>query len=104
MPEPEAKEKPGAAPEAGKQEGGGAGEEVVEPSESKRGPPEGVVPLFFSGPSQQIFGCVVDVDLTVENPHKLIPKEKILEDFRNRAAVSDFSPVKQKILVCSYIH
>ena len=100
MPEPEAKEKPavGAAPEAGQQAGGGGGEKV-KPSESKRGPPEGVVPLFFSGPSQQIFGCVVDVDLTSENPHKLIPKEKILEDFKSRAAVSDFSPLKQKILV-----
>ena len=83
MPEPE------AAPEGGE----------VKPSESQRGPPPGVVPLFFSGPSQQIFGCVVDVDLTDENPRKLIPKEKILEDFKNRAAVCDFHPVKQKILV-----
>ena len=98
MPEkPEAKEKAGAAPEAaGEQAEGGEG---VEPSESKRGPPAGVVPLFFSGPSQQIFGCVVDVDLTDENPHKLIHKKKILEDFKNRAAVCDFFPVKQKILV-----
>jgi hypothetical protein len=98
MPEkPEAKEKAGAAPEAvGEQAEGGKG---VEPSESKRGPPAGVVPLFFSGPSQQIFGCVVDVDLTDENPHKLIHKKKILEDFKNRAAVCDFFPVKQKILV-----
>ena len=94
---PEAPEKgPAAAPEGKKD-----GEEKVEPSESKRGPPPGVVPLFFSGPSQQIFGCVVDVDLTDQNPHILIPKEKILEDFKNRAAVCDFHPVKQKMLVCT---
>ena len=61
--------------------------------------PAGVVPLFFSGKSQQIFECVADTDLTPENPHKLIPKEKIVEDFKNRAAVSDFFPVKQKVLV-----
>lgn len=81
---------------------GGKDEEgEVKESASKSGPPPGVVPLFFSGPSQQIFGCVVDTDLTAEHPHKLIPKEKILEDFRNRAAVCDFHPVKQKMLVSS---
>ena len=93
MPEPE--KAPVAAPEGNKEDAA----ENVKPSESKRGPPPGVVPLFFSGPSQQIFGCVVDVDLTDQNPHKLIPKEKIIEDFKNRAAVCDFHPVKQKILV-----
>ena len=61
--------------------------------------PDGIVPLFFSGQSQQIFGCVADSDLSSENPHKLVPKEKILEDFRNRAAISDFHPVKQQMLV-----
>lgn len=96
MPEPEVPEKaPVAVPEGNKEDVA----ENVKPSESKRGPPPGVVPLFFSGPSQQIFGCVVDVDLTDQNPHKLIPKEKIIEDFKNRAAVCDFHPVKQKILV-----
>ena len=63
--------------------------------------PDGIVPLFFSGPGQQIFGCVADSDVTVENPHKLISKEKILEDFRNRAAVSDFHPVKKVMTVRS---
>ena len=61
--------------------------------------PEGIVPLFFSGKSQEIFECVADTDLTPNNPHKLILKEKIVEDFKNRAAVSDFFPVKQKVLV-----
>lgn len=59
--------------------------------------PDGIVPLFFSTSSQQLFECLVDINLTKENRHKLIPKAKILEDLKNRAAVSDFSPVKQKI-------
>ena len=61
--------------------------------------PEGIVPLFFSGKSQEIFECVADTDLNPDSPHKLILKEKIVEDFKNRAAVSDFFPVKQKVLV-----
>ena len=61
--------------------------------------PDGIVPLFFSGPGQEIFGCVADSDVTVENPHKLIAKEMILEDFKNRAAVSDFHPVKKTVMV-----
>ena len=61
--------------------------------------PEGVVPLFFTGAGQKIFECVVDQDVTAEEPKKLIPKEKVLEDFRNRAAVSDFHPVKKKVQV-----
>ena len=61
--------------------------------------PDGIVPLFFSTSSQQIFECVVDVHITKENRHKLIPKAKILDDLKNRAAVSDFSPIKQKLSV-----
>lgn len=77
---------------------------MPEPNDESGKPavPEGIVPLFFSTSSQQIFECVVDVNLTKENRQKLIPKAKILDDLKNRAAVSDFSPVKQKISVsCS---
>ena len=61
--------------------------------------PAGIVPLFFSGASQQIFECVVDTHLTSEHPHKLIPKQNILDDFKNRAAVCDFHPVKKQVQV-----
>ena len=71
----------------------------LEEGEGKSAIPAGIVPLFFSSASQQIFECVTDSDLTVETPHKLIPKEKIVEDFKNRAAVSDFHPVKKILLV-----
>ena len=61
--------------------------------------PDGIEPLFFSSKTQEIFECVIDSDVTAENPHKLIPKEKIVADFKNRAAISDFHPVKQRMLV-----
>lgn len=80
---------------------GDQGEVSASPS---RTIPEGVKPLFFSGPSQQIYGCVVDVDVTPDDPHKLIPKEKIVEDFKNRAAVCDFHPVKKILLVKLMMH
>ena len=87
-------------------EGTEAGQEAAEGKENSseevaasKTIPDGIVPLFVSGPGQQIFGCVADSDVTVENPHKLISKEKILEDFRNRAAVSDFHPVKKAMTV-----
>lgn len=61
--------------------------------------PAGIVPLFLSTQTQQIFGCVGDEHVTKENPHKFIPKEKFAEDIQNRAAVSDFQPLKKKIQV-----
>ena len=66
--------------------------------------PPGVRPFFFSAAGQQLFECVVEKDLTSENPHKLIEKAVILEDFRNRAAVSDFHPVKKEIQVGSKVY
>ena len=61
--------------------------------------PSDIMPLFFTSKTQEIFGCKGDEDVSEENPHKLIPKEAILQDFKDRAAVSDFHPVKQIVLV-----
>ena len=61
--------------------------------------PEDILPLFFTGKTQEIFGCKGDEDVTEENPYKLIPKEAILQDFKDRAAVSDFHPAKKVVLV-----
>ena len=72
---------------------------LPEGSSGVGGVPPGVVPLFLSGPGQQLFGCITDEDLTPDQPFKLIARERILEDFRNRAAVSDFHPIKKKIKV-----
>lgn len=65
--------------------------------------PADILPLFFTSKTQEIFGCKGDEDVTEENPHKLIPKEAILQDFKDRAAVSDFHPAKQIVLVSKSI-
>lgn len=75
---------------------GNAGEE-----EGEEEIPTDILPLFFTSKTQEIFGCKGDEDVTEENPHKLIPKEAILQDFKDRAAVSDFHPAKQIVLVSS---
>ncbi|XP_022087919.1 WD repeat-containing protein 63-like isoform X2 [Acanthaster planci] len=68
------------------------------PAAEEKGPADDIVPLFLASKTQELFGCVADVDVTEENPHKFLPKEGILQDMRNRAAVSDFHPVKQRML------
>ena len=35
--------------------------------------------------------------VTEENPHILISKAKIMEDFKMRAAVCDFHPIKKQV-------
>lgn len=60
--------------------------------------PTDIMPLFFTSKTQEIFGCKGDEDVTEENPHKLIPKEVVFQDFKDRAAVSDFHPAKQIVL------
>jgi hypothetical protein len=92
MPEPEAKDK---APEGTQPGVVASGEGAEQPAAV----PAGIVPLFFSGAGQKLFECVVDQDVTPESPHKLIPKKKIIDDFLNRAAVSDFHPIKKKVQV-----
>ena len=57
--------------------------------------PSYILPLFFSGQTQTIFKCVADEDVTEDSPFKLIAKDDILQDFRDRAAVSDFHPAKK---------
>ena len=104
MPEPtddskEAEAKDDTPSQNAEKEDSVAGTGGSEETEKSVGIPAGIIPLFFSGAGQQLFECVVDKDLTTENPSKLIPKEKILEDFKNRAAVSDFHPVKKKVQV-----
>jgi len=59
--------------------------------------PEGASAIFFTGATQEIFGCVIDRDVSPEAPQKIILLEKIMDDFRNRAGVSDFSAVKKEM-------
>lgn len=66
--------------------------------------PEGVVPLFLSSKTQELFGVHADIDVTADNPLKIISKEQVLQDLYNRAAISDFHPVKPLMVVCSVPH
>jgi len=61
--------------------------------------PEGVVPLFLSSKTQELFGVHTDIDVTAESPMKIISKEQVLQDLYNRAAISDFHPVKPLMVV-----
>ncbi|XP_078075353.1 dynein axonemal intermediate chain 3 [Mustelus asterias] len=59
---------------------------------------EDVIPLVLTSKTQEIFQCVIDQDVTDENPYKLIKKEDIINDMKARGGISDFYPVKQQIL------
>lgn len=72
-------------------EGEGEGEEAT---------PEDIMPLFFTSKTQEIFGCKADEEVTEESPFKLISKDDIEQDFKNRAAISDFHPAKKIVQVC----
>lgn len=93
MPEPAKKEE-------GRKEG--KPEESRAASEGLQELQDGLTPLFISAQSQEIFGCRLDEDVTEEKPYKLIPKQSIVDDFQNRAAVCDFHPVKAAVLVRVY--
>jgi hypothetical protein len=59
--------------------------------------PEGILAILITGPTQKIIQCVIDEDVTEENPYKLIQKSVFQDDIKKRAAVSDFSPFKKEI-------
>ncbi|XP_062049407.1 dynein axonemal intermediate chain 3 [Lepus europaeus] len=60
------------------------------------GHPE-IYPLVLTTKTQEIFNCRIDEDVTDETPYKLIKKEDILEDLHNRAAISDFHPLRKLV-------
>uniref|UniRef100_A0A4W5K6L2 Dynein axonemal intermediate chain 3 n=1 Tax=Hucho hucho TaxID=62062 RepID=A0A4W5K6L2_9TELE len=60
--------------------------------------PNDIFPLTLTSATQELFGCRCDEDVTGDNPYKILRKEDIVQDMRMRAAVSDFSPVKQLVL------
>ncbi|XP_072505013.1 dynein axonemal intermediate chain 3 isoform X2 [Notamacropus eugenii] len=69
-------------------------EEAAPVSMESIGHPE-IFPLVLTTKTQEIFGCRTEEDVTEEHPYKLIKKEDIIQDFRNRAGISDFHPVKK---------
>ncbi|XP_060058248.1 dynein axonemal intermediate chain 3 isoform X2 [Erinaceus europaeus] len=71
-------------------------EEVAATNMENMGHPE-IYPLVLTTKTQEIFNCRVDEDVTDKQPYKLIKKADIIADFINRAAVSDFYPVKKLV-------
>lgn len=55
--------------------------------------------MVLTSVTQELFGCRTDEDVTKEDPYKLLKKDDIIQDIKTRAAVSDFSPVKEIVLV-----
>ncbi|KAJ0065443.1 hypothetical protein NL108_010717, partial [Boleophthalmus pectinirostris] len=59
--------------------------------------PEDFFPLDLTSVTQELFYCVADEDVTGDSPYKLLLKDDILQDIKNRAALSDFSLVKKSV-------
>lgn len=79
-----------------------APKEKDESKEDEETVPDDIKPIFVATQGQQIFSCVADEDVTSENPYKRIRKEQILQDFLNRAGVSDFKEVKGVVNVSDH--
>ncbi|XP_049910914.1 dynein axonemal intermediate chain 3 isoform X2 [Epinephelus moara] len=78
---------------------GGKGKTIQSPADvGKPGHPDDIFPLVLTSVTQELFGCCADEDVTGESPYKLLKKVDIIQDIKTRAAVSDFSPVKQIVL------
>uniref|UniRef100_UPI0037E83383 dynein axonemal intermediate chain 3 n=1 Tax=Semicossyphus pulcher TaxID=241346 RepID=UPI0037E83383 len=77
----------------------GTGKKIQPPADVEMpGHPEDIFPMVLTSATQELFGCRADEDVTGESPHKLLRKDDIIQDIKTRAAVSDFSPVKQIVL------
>ncbi|XP_070765575.1 dynein axonemal intermediate chain 3 [Enoplosus armatus] len=77
----------------------GKGKKTWSPAHvEKPGHPDDIFPMVLTSATQELFGCCADEDVTGENPYKLLKKDHIIQDMKTRAAVSDFSPVKQIVL------
>lgn len=64
-----------------------------------QGHPDDILPLLLTSVTQELFSCIADEHVTGESPYKLLRKDDIIQDMKRRAAVSDFSPAKQIVLV-----
>ena len=59
--------------------------------------PDGTFPIFLSQNTQEKFECISEWDLSILEPQKIIPIEKIREDLKD--ADSDFAPLADHIKV-----
>ncbi|XP_031139846.1 WD repeat-containing protein 63 isoform X1 [Sander lucioperca] len=96
---------PPKKPKSGKSSAGskGKGKKIQSPAArdwelSNQDHPEDIFPMVLTSATQELFDCQADEDVTGESPYKLLEKDDIIQDIKTRAAVSDFSPVKQIVL------
>lgn len=68
-----------------------------------QGHPEDILPLLLTSVTQEMFSCIAEEHVTGESPYKLLKKDDVVQDMKRRAAVSDFSPAKQTVLVSRLI-
>ncbi|KAJ3219382.1 WD repeat-containing protein 63 [Dinochytrium kinnereticum] len=61
-------------------------------------PAEGILPLFLTTMTQELFHVKTNEEVTAEKPIKIIPKADLLSDIQARLAISDFQPAKAYIL------
>ncbi|KAI9089425.1 WD40-repeat-containing domain protein [Phlyctochytrium arcticum] len=61
-------------------------------------PPPGILPLFLTSMTQDLFKIRSGEDVTAEKPIKLIPKTDLMADLTARLAIGDFYPAKQAIM------
>ncbi|XP_041647304.1 dynein intermediate chain 3, axonemal [Cheilinus undulatus] len=96
---PPAVKAPKSTKSSGSSKGKGKGKKTDSPEDvEKPGHPEDICPMVLTSATQELFGCLADEDVTGESPYKLLQKDDIIQDIKTRAAVSDFSPVKQIVL------
>ncbi|KAJ3030977.1 UNVERIFIED_CONTAM: hypothetical protein HDU68_007177 [Siphonaria sp. JEL0065] len=73
--------------------------EALAPGNNNEIPLDGILSLFLSGMTQDIFKIKSNEDVTAEKPIKIIPKADIIADVMARRAVSDFQPYLEMIKV-----
>lgn len=59
--------------------------------------PANCQPLFLATQSCELFQLRPQVDVTADQPRKLLSKQQLLADIQQRRAVSDFQPFKSWI-------
>ena len=59
--------------------------------------PDDVEPVFLTGSTMTILKAAIGVNVTEDNPFKIVGKDELLEDIEERGVVSDFHALKDKI-------
>ena len=59
--------------------------------------PPGIMPVFLTMTTQEMFKCVSGEDVTEEMPYKRVNIAAILKDINFRGVISDWQPAKKEI-------